>query len=95
MSQLVNVRLPNWVAFAVRRRRLRFFGGAVVNTKGGHLDDSLSYVPLMARWRRERCDDMRSMKLDVKPENPQSIRERVAVVCAYDAGDSCERKRAT
>lgn len=33
MSQLVNVRLPNWVAFAVRRTRLRFFDNVIVNVE--------------------------------------------------------------
>lgn len=51
------------------------------------------YVPLMARWRRERYEDMGSTKLKGKPENTQSIRERVTVICTHDAGDSRERKR--
>jgi len=40
----------------------------------------------MAPWRREHCDDTWSMNLDTKPENAQSIREGVAVVCTHDAG---------
>jgi len=79
----------------VRRRRLRFFDGAVVNAEGRGRDDR-RYVPLMVWSRRARCDDIGSMKPDtaLRPGNTQSIRERVAVVRADDAEDAGERKKA-